>query len=240
MEKKVFVFVMASFNQECYKSMIALRIHQFQNRGIAFHFLFNGPVPAGLPIPPETYTVVPELGIEKYGEGHETCWVPHVFQQFLQTFFRNPANAQFDYILRLNVSTFVNFDRLFWLLPFLPKERLFAGPYGVHKERVFCNGTAMLFSKDVALAFALDTPLDPALVAAENDDVIISWSLTNRYFPYDLMTFFRWVEEYSEPSQLGHFFAQHKRHTVFFRIKSAQNREVMDPQIWALLYQVFG
>lgn len=237
--EKVFVVILASFNLPCYEQMVRIRIAQMQKRNIRFHFIFNGPIPPNLPLSPDTYTHIHELGIEKYGKGHETYWVPETLQKFLQTFLTNPINANVKYILRLNVSTFVSFDKFLWMLQFFPTENLLAGPFFVLQDRIFCNGTAILLSRDVAHAFAFETVFSHSLLM-ENDDVAISWSLMDRYTPHDTNYFYRWIEKFSEPAELQHFFEKHKHQHTFFRVKSAQNRDIMDPLIWTILYQIFG
>ena len=238
--EKVFVVIIASFNLPCYETMVRIRIAQMLKRNIRFHFLINGPVPEGILIP-NTYTVFPELSVTKHGGdmSKASVWATLAFQQFLQSFYSEEAACQYDYILRLNVSTFVNFENIRWMLQYLPNERLLAGPLFMEGDRAFCQGTAMLFSKDVARAFAFETKVAEDLLLL-NDDLAISFSLMDRYTPHDINFFYRWIERYTEPHHIQQFFLEHKYQHIFFRVKSDHNRNTMDPLIWSLLYQIFG
>jgi hypothetical protein len=126
------------------------------------------------------------------------------------------------------------------MLQFFPEEKLLAGPFFVLDNKIFCNGTAMLFSQDVAKAFAYDTILNETQCETVNDDVVISWSLMDRYKPHDMNYFYRWIEKYKEPNELADFFVKNRHQHVFFRVKNEANRDVIDTFIWQLLIQVFG
>lgn len=238
--EKTFVVILASFNMKCYDAMVRIRIAQMRKRGIDFHFLINGDMPSDLDLRADQYTVIPGLSVDKLSKNQTTPWATRAFQDFLRNFYVNVTNDKYDYILRLNVSTFVNFDKFLWMLQFFPKEKLLGGPFFVLNDKIFCNGTAMIFSKDVAKAFAYETILNEEFIKTTNDDVAISWSLMDRYFPHDTNYFYRWIEKYREPNELNDFFVKNRHQHVFFRVKNEANRDVIDTLLWQILYQVFG
>jgi hypothetical protein len=237
----IFVVVIASFNKECYKQMAYMRLVQMEKRNIDYCFLINGDIPEDFSFPKDKYYHYPGLSIEKHkNEGLVTPWATKAFQETLQILYKEKNLDKYDYILRVNVSTYVDFSKLPWMLQFLPKEGLIAGPLFVCLGKIFANGTAMLFSKDVARAFAFDTVLDEELCETKNDDLVISWSLMDRYFLHDLNMFYVWYEHFTEIPTIQEIHKNIKFETIFFRVKNeGENRDRIDTSIWFHLLNTF-
>lgn len=235
-----FIVVIASFNEPYYKDMVNIRIDQLRKRNLPFHFLINGDMPSDIDLNTEEYTIEPILSVSVLSKFQVTPWATKAFQAFLQNFYSSDEAERYQYILRMNVSTFVSFERLHWMLQFLPKEKLICGPVFEHQMKIFCNGTAMIFSKDVAKAFAFETKLDDEFCRTQNDDLVISWTLMERFPLQDINFYFLWCERYTEVPNMNEFFGGIRPHHVFFRIKNEANREKVDSTLWRALYNVFG
>jgi hypothetical protein len=237
----VFVVVIASFNKECYKQMAYVRIQQLEQRKIDYCFLVNGDIPEDFPLDKSKYYHYPILSVKQHNNNSlVTPWATKAFQETLQTLYKEKNLESYDYVLRLNVSTYVDFAKLPWMFQFLPKQGLVAGPLFVYQGKVFANGTAMLFSKDTAKAFALETVLDKELCETTNDDVVISWSLMDRYYLQDLNMFYAWYEQFTELPTIEDLHKKIKFETIFFRVKNeGEKRDVIDTSIWFYLYNMF-
>jgi hypothetical protein len=237
----LFVIVIASFNKECYNNMVAMRVAQLESRNIPYYFLINGDIPEDICLEKSKFTHYPNLSIKQHNNNSlVTPWATKAFQETLQTLYREKGLDAYDYILRLNVSTYVDFAKIPWMLQFLPKEGLVAGPLFVYNGKIFANGTAMLFSKDTAKAFAFETILDKDLCDTTNDDVVISWSLMDRYYLHDINMFYAWYEHFTEIPTVEDIHKKIKFETIFLRVKNdGSKRDIIDTSIWVYLYNMF-
>lgn len=232
------MIVYASFNMRCYDAMARIRIAQMRKRGIGFHFLVNGPIPADLPVAPHEFTLV---------EGEMTphlFWAPKALQKFLKDFYGKQENEKYDYVLRVNMSTFVNFEKFIWMLKFLPKEKCLAGAFFGRYEKIYLSGTAHLFSKDVAKAYAYDTVLNEQECNTLTEDIVTSFALVDRFPPQDLNFFFHWGDKggpgYKTCEESHKIVQTALPQHVFFRVRNDPDRDVVDPYIWMMLFHVFG
>lgn len=235
---RFFVVVYASFNLKCYDAMARIRIAQMRKRGIAFHFLVNGSIPDDLPLASNEYTLV---------DGPLTphlFWAPKALQRFLQTFYKNEENEKYDYILRVNMSTFVCFERFLWMLQFLPKENCLAGNFFGRYEKIYLSGTVHLFSKDVAKYYAHEVTLNDTDCNTMTEDIVTSFALIGKYKPHDLHFFFHWADKggpgYKTCEESHKIFESILPQHVFFRVRNDPDRDVVDPYIWMVLYNIFG
>lgn len=218
--------------------MIRMRIHQMDARGIKYCFMFNGEIPSDFELSSEKYFHFPELSIEKYNDkGKAGVWATRAFQETLQKLYTEKNLDAYEYILRLNATTFVNFNKFEWMLQFLPKKELVAGPLFTYKDKIFANGTAMLFSRDVARAFTFETKLDEELTSTTNDDVVISWSLMDRYYLHDLNLFYVWFENLKEMPPVNEIFNRIRHESVFYRVKN--DGDLIDINLWFMFMQAF-
>jgi hypothetical protein len=245
---KLFVYVFASFNEPMYKKMVEIRIEQMRKRKIPFMFLINGPMDYSVDLREGEYT----LDTSTFVKGG-----PHVvlhFQRFLQDLYSKSESEKYEYILKLNVSTFVNFEGYFELLDHLPKQKLIAGKvlnYKMYEDSsngVFLSGTAMTFSKDVAKVFAYEIQIpDLSVIPWPNnsEDVIISQSLFKQFTDTDIQGEYLWIDYYKTIPAVNDFYSTindtcvFNRH-VFFRVRNDVNRSLLDPFFWACLYKKFG
>ncbi len=221
--------------------MIQMRIQQLEMRKIEYCFLFNGDIPSDFALDASKYYHYPTLSVDKHNDKNKTTpWATKAFQESLQKLYHDRNLYSYDYVLRLNVSTYVNFDKFYWMLTNLPKKGLFAGPLFIVDGKIFANGTAMLFSNDVARVFAFDTQLDEKLCATTNDDVVISWSLSDRYYIQDINFYYEWFEEFKEvPTNLHDVFYRIKQETVFYRIKNdGEKRDEIDTTLWYIFFNI--
>ena len=217
-----------------------IRIKQLEEKNIPYCFLFNGEVPSDFPLAKEKYFHYPTLSVDKFNDKNLTTpWATKAFQESLQVLYKEHNLEAYDYILRLNVSTYVQFEKFNWMVGNLPKSGLIGGPLFVVHGKIFANGTAMLFSNDVARAFAFDTQLDETLCTTTNDDVVISWSLTDRYILHDLNFYYAWYESYKDLPSLQEFVEKIKYETVFYRIKNdCEKRDEVDTSLWYILFNI--
>jgi hypothetical protein len=141
-----------------------------------------------------------------------------------------------DYIVRCNSSTFINFKRLPWVLEYLPKEKCLAGPFGdrfnfySNKQEIFCKGTVMIATSDVARRFMNEEITDP-MPNYLNDDVSISYFISKYATLYDLSYFFKYFEYGSVTDLENGLVIDGSK--VFCRIKSVgEKRNDLDYVIW--------
>jgi hypothetical protein len=201
-----------------------MRRVQMQRRNIPHLFLINGPLPVG-------YTLQED---EVYYT--DPSFTPGMFWKFYWALRQTDAARTVEFLLRVNASTFVDFDRLEdFVLPRLPSQKCFAGHIFdfVSEDARICtsiiSGTAMIFSKDVLQQLLdIDSTNDSIqqIIHANPDDIAISLLIQlyckNRLF------------------ELGQFFAQyendmplenHTERTTFYRIKNT-DRMKTDIALW--------
>ena len=222
--------------------MARLRIAQMKKRDIAFHFLVNGPIPDDLPVEAHEYTLV------KGEMSPHLFWAPKALQTFLQDFYKVAENEKYKYILRVNISTFVNFDRFVWMLNYLPKENLLAGSFLGRYEKFYLSGTVHLFSKNVAKAYAYDTTLNDIECNTLTEDVVTSFALIDRFTSIDLNFFFNWGSDrdidkigsgYKTCEESHKILEQNQWHHVFYRVCNVHDRDTVDSYIWEMLFYYF-
>lgn len=239
----VFVVITGSFNLDIYTEMIQLRIKQLRQRNINFHFLINGEVPPTVDLAKHEYTN--QDFIDYKNDSFSMIWLVKAFQKVLQDLYSKIESEKYDYILRVNASTFVNFDALTLLLDnYLPKENLFAGRHlWYEKTSSFISGTVLILSKDVAKAYAYETDIDLSkLFNAE--DVAISQLLTDRYVITDIFDIFSWIIDFSSVPSIDELNKRINDNYVFYRVrndaKTEAERFAIDSFIWHTLYERFG
>jgi hypothetical protein len=157
---KVFFFVIAGFETHHYREQIKYRKLQFKKYNIPHCFIFDTD-------PPETYTPnendlfleklepIPELH-EKTENNHLN---PFIVQKFIRAIKRIDFSA-YDYIVRTNISTFVNIPLLLRQIQSFPKHKIAAA----HRFRLdlevfnynnknnpftLFSGTCIVMSKDI-------------------------------------------------------------------------------------------
>jgi hypothetical protein len=176
---RIFVFIIGSFEQPCYKDMLYMRRQQLEKQGIPHLFVLDGDKPS------DYVDGKHDLWIEKNPAFPAKAMNPHMIVKFLKG-LRTIDVSQYDYIVRVNASTYIQFSELFSLLRSWPKQGA-AGGYlltqGILALRLdrfqFISGMCMVFSSDVA-AHLQGGPLDLDVYAKSYDDVVISYMIKDK------------------------------------------------------------
>ena len=183
----IFIFVIASFGDTIYDELIRMRKLQFKKYNIPHMFLYDTVPPENTildesdivfqrPSLTHTVNVHPELN-------------PHMTMKFIDGLHRIDER-KYKYVVRVNVSTFIDFQELLTMLSKDMYPIKFAAGYLMcidipdwsidHTDPYeFISGTCMIFSSDV-IEFLKTMKLDDPLYYTHNDDVIISY-LVKKY-----------------------------------------------------------
>lgn len=173
---RIYVFVIGSFEQPCYAEMLRMRRQQMEKLGIHHLFLLDG-------IKPDDFELGPnDLWIEKNPAFDPKAMNPHMIVKFLKG-LRAVDLSKYDFIVRVNASTYIQFSELFSLLATWPRSAV-AGGYlltqGIQSLRLdrfqFVSGMCMIFSSDVA-QYLQDLTLDLEIYTKSYDDVILSFMI---------------------------------------------------------------
>lgn len=178
-----FVIIVASFDQPVYLDLIKFRKEQLKKYNIPHAFVYDTDPPSGFvcdgndhifkrPSVPEQIDVIhPEYN-------------PHMILKFLKTLHVIPIHM-YDYFIRVNLSTFINFSLLRANLLVAPRANYTAGynicvslPDWCVSSRPsdvinFISGACMIFSRDIIEYFKSLSFGNP-LFYTHNDDVILS------------------------------------------------------------------
>lgn len=181
LSRKVLFVVIGSFNVPIYRDLVKFRKLLFKKYGLKNYFLFDGPQPDDYIADEEDIfiekTKVPSH-ISKLMTVPNPQINPHMTLKFLK--FINKMNFDnYDFVVRLNLSTYVNFEKFNNRLYHLNKTKTLAGhTMGTHLEIPFytptmVSGTCMVFSIDCIEYLKLFDENNP-LVYMHNDDVVLS------------------------------------------------------------------
>lgn len=195
-------------------------------------FLFNGELP-------KDYILKND---ERFLEHTDKSAKPYMFLKFKNMLKEIYDNINPDYILRCNSTTFINFKRLFSLIITLPKEKLIAGPfnclYGEPDINVYCQGTNIFFSNDVAKKLAYDANENNSKIFEYDDDAAIDFLIRNYVQKHDLTFYTLRIENFTILPKLYDIII--KPNHIFFRVKNnVPNRLEIDYEIWKILHYLF-
>ncbi len=159
--------------------MLYMRRQQLERYGIPHLFVLDGDKPSDYVDGPH------DIWIEKNPAFPPKAMNPHMIVKFLKGLQMIDV-SQYDYIVRVNASTYIQFSALFSLLATWPKQGA-AGGYlltqGILALRLdrfqFISGMCMVFSSDVA-AHLQGLPLDLDVYAKSYDDVVLSYIITDK------------------------------------------------------------
>jgi hypothetical protein len=183
----IFIFIVASFEEKAYKYFIKMRKLQLAKYNIPHKFLFDGPCPDDYtPDENDVFYNKPQppfpIPVEKipYPEIN-----PHMIIKFMKAIKDPEFNpSQYKYILRINLSTFINFPKLFELLPTLPTSNccaahsamIDASDWSEYRGRLLrlVSGTAQIFTPDFIKWFSDTVHFANTDIYQHNDDVVIS------------------------------------------------------------------
>lgn len=217
----VFFVILASYDQPVYSTMIKLRRHQLERRGIEHVFVIDGPRPEKLEYDEIYYdrthdesTVGPKL--EKRLSG-----LLVKFQKACVDFL-NSRSKHFTHMLRINVSTFINFAVFENLLEQAPESNCYAGTWLFEEPWKFLSGTAILFSRDVVEHIASLNLSDYGVSREELDDVALGKILEPYVKPIDLFPMILMPDEWEELDK-----------HPFIRVRNEEHdRDVDDKKHW--------
>jgi hypothetical protein len=225
-----YVFIVSSRNSPCYEKFDSIRRKQLKGLSIPYKFLLNGALPEGYVLQED----------EEYTP--EEAMTPVMALKFLRGCRRLAEDYLPEYIIRVNSSTFVDFNTLGHLLNSLPREKCLAG-HNMHMEEEsgiteFMHGTAMIFSRDVIqyLLNVESSPYENKCINDYPDDVSLS-IIAKQYCTgfIDLRLMYKFFVSNTElPSPL-HFETNH----IFFRILNSPYRMEVDVKIWEILRNHF-
>jgi hypothetical protein len=224
-----YVFIVSSRNNPCYEKFDSIRRKHLKGLAIPYKILLNGVLPEGYVLQDD----------EEYTP--EEVMTPTMALKFLRGCRRLEEDGLPEYIIRVNSSTFVDFDTMGRMLNFLPREKCLAGHNMHMKEETgiteFMHGTAMIFSRDI-IEYLLDVQYGPSETKCINDypdDVSLS-IIAKQYCEtfIDMRLLYKFFTEYTElPSEIS----CDSRH-IFFRILNS-NRMEIDVGIWEILRDHF-
>ena len=226
------ILIVSSFDPLCLECNAITR-KQSKQYGIPVMFLFNGKIPEGYQLQPDEHVL----------QTDSTDVQPYMFLKFkyaLQYIFNSGSNP--DYILRCNATTFINFKALSNLFSRLPKEKLIAGPFifatGFNDIDVYCQGTNIIFSNDVAKRLAYDENVNHAAVTTYADDIAIDFLTRDYAYKQDLSLFTARFTHFRKIPSIYDLFIDPSH--VFYRVKNdcAQRNEI-DLEIWKILHYLF-
>ena len=226
------IIVVSSFDPLCLECNKITR-KQSKQYGIPVMFLFNGRIPEGHQLQPDEYVL----------ETDSTDAKPYMFLKFkyaLQSIFNTGQNP--DYILRCNATTFINFKGINSLFSRLPKEKLVAGPFlfatGIENLDVYCQGTNIIISNDVAKRLAYDNNVNDPAVLTYADDIAIDFLTRDYSYKQDLSLFTAKYTHYRKIPAIYDLFIDCTH--IFFRVKNdCPQRTEIDLEIWKMLHYLF-
>jgi hypothetical protein len=224
MFNKVFLFIIASFHEPEYLDFIRLRKLQLKQYPISHYFLFDDLPPPDYRFDEnDIYMQKPELGLKK--ANNHPHMNPYMIIKFLSGLNKINEN-DYDYIIRVNLSTFLNIPALFLKLQTMPKYN-FAMAHLIyqylpdwdiynHTQLTLLSGTCIILSSDIIQKLKTIDLFAPILFE-HNDDTVLSHIISNYK-----------VNIYNEPM----YFLEHAylcsytecMNYCFFRIKHVSNR----------------
>jgi hypothetical protein len=226
------ILIVSSFDTLCLECNKITR-KQSKQYGFPVMFLFNGKLPEGYQLQSDEHILLTD----------STDPQPYMFLKFkyaLQYIFNTGQNP--DYILRCNATTFINFKGLANLFFRLPREKLMAGPFifatGNPDIDVYCQGTNMIFSNDVARHLAFDDNMNHSAVKQFADDIAIDILTRNYAFKQDLTLFTSRYVHFNTVPKIYDLFIDPTH--VFYRVKNnCTQRTEVDLEIWKMLHYLF-
>ena len=222
----VCLIVITTF-EENFLKLNEIRRQQCKQYGIPVFFVYNGKIPEGF-----EFKYTDELYIELDGrEGMNPIMFikfTHAVKQFYSRYGQEPT-----FFVRCTATCFIDFKKLPIVLRSLPISHCIAGPFdSKYDDRVFCNGTCMIVSNDVAKKLANEDVSKNEMAFIENDDVTISWLGLKHGILLD-MTY--WFAYYEGLEKLPEKLKEVPSKTVFYRIKNPVDRMKIDVGLWMML-----
>jgi len=194
MNRKIFIFVIASFGDPVYIDLIRLRKLQFKKYNIPHYFLFDEE-------PPSTYKFDNnDIYIEKEKNSFKTDINPHMNPYMVQRFLKGLQlidETSYDYIIRINISTYINFNQLtkemdsFSKIQFasahLINQKLPDWNIYIDKELILFSGTCIIFSSDT-ITYLKKIDIKSEILSKHNDDTVLSHLLSAYINKYNIIS----------------------------------------------------
>ncbi len=126
----IFVFVIASFGNPVYYDMIKMRKLQLEKYKIPNMFLFDGPCPENYkPDENDVFYDPPQEPFPVEFTVPNRQLNPHMIIKFLKA-IKQTTLDKYKFIIRVNLSTFINFPILLKTLQETPTSRVCLAPFG--------------------------------------------------------------------------------------------------------------
>jgi cephalosporin hydroxylase len=226
------IIILSSFDKLCLECNKITRKQSKQYK-IPVLFLFNGRIPEGYKLEPDEFVL----------ETDSTDPKPYMFLKFkyaLQNIFNSGSNP--DFILRCNSTTFINFKALNTLFFRFPTEKLIAGPFiyavSLSELDVYCQGTNMVFSNDVAKRIAFDDNANHPAVLEYADDIALDFLTRDYAYKQDISLFTARYTHFTKKPAIYDLYIECTH--VFFRVKNnCPERIEIDLEIWKILHFLF-
>lgn len=212
--------IVLTYNNPIYNFFDCIKRKDLQDRNIPHQFVYNDTVMIDLYNETNNSVLITSAGIFS------------MFNKFIHT-IKDSSYNEFDYIVRANSSTFLNFPLLEQFIEKLPKENCYAGYFtqpGTPKD--FVSGTCMIFSKDIINKLQ---NININYIPSKEDDLVI----------FDLMNQFKIPKTYipmywynnntiPEKDELNNVLNEYP----LIRVNNPSNREVFDKAIWNMIAQI--
>jgi hypothetical protein len=163
----LYIVIVTTF-EDVFTRINEMRRLQCRKHNIPVLFVYNGKKPDG-------YTLQDDERVFPM-EGHAPAMFLK-FKQAIQEIYSIQGHTP-DYILRCTARCFLNLDNVLRILQTLPKQQLLAGFQIETNDGPFMMGIFMLFSKDVAIQFAIEDNVQGA-VLWHSDDCTISHTVSS-------------------------------------------------------------
>lgn len=163
---------------------------------------------------------------------HNSSRIFDLYKVFIETLQTNTTLSNYDYIVRVNSSTFLNIPALESIINTLPIENCYAGYFGgiINNVRLpvtpndFISGTCIIFSKDI-IKKLINLPVQNS---NKEDDLIYFDIMRQLNIPRTFIPMY-WYDNNILPS-IDELKERIQKFPLI-RIKN-QNREAIDIPIW--------
>jgi hypothetical protein len=223
--ENVFVIIIGSYNLPAYSELITLRRRQLQAHKIPYLFVIDG----------DNYTnpQPDELYLPRNPNITLISKVPEIYSNILFKYYEavkkvleDPKNVNIKYIIRVNISTYINIEKLTSQLPVLPTHGAFMGVQEcTHLQHPYLSGVLMMFSRDVMEYFITCNPYSNQIAYDYWDDTAICWILGEKY-KYTIPFTIHWHESW----QIIDLDITEAVKHPFVRVKNSsyRNKDVLD------------
>jgi hypothetical protein len=155
--------------------------------------------------------------------------VPGIYSNILFKYYEgvkkvlaDPKNSNIKYIIRVNITTYINIEKLSIQLPLLHVDNAFMGVKEfTHLQYPYLSGVVMMFSRDVMEYFTTLDLYNNQIAYDYWDDTAICWILGEKY-KYTIPFTIHW-HEYCQCQNVDLDVNEAVKHP-FVRIKNSSDR----------------